>query len=68
MEKLNPAYLAIVELFLQEAKESKVTWAQRRHVRWVFSASKPSTVKFDDCHSAIMTTGIIHVHKTVTPG
>jgi hypothetical protein len=51
----------MLELFLQEAKEPKITWAQAWRVQWVFSASKSSTAKFGGCHSAIVTTGIIHV-------
>jgi hypothetical protein len=67
MKKLNPAQLTILELFLQEAKEPKVTWAQTWRVGWVFSASKPSKVKFGRYRSAIMTTGIIHVHRKSHP-
>jgi hypothetical protein len=68
MKRLNPAYLAILEFFLQEDKEPKVTWAQIWRVRWVFSASKPSAVKFGRSYSAIVTTGIIHEHRKATPG
>jgi hypothetical protein len=53
----------IRELFLQETKEPKVTWAQIWPVRWAFSASKPSTIKFGGCHSVIVTMGIVCVYK-----
>jgi hypothetical protein len=45
---------------------SNSTWPRGR-VRWVFSASKVSTVKFGGCHSAIVTARMIHAHRKSHP-